>query len=226
MEFKHSLEVLQAQAEEINHIVTNLRAGKELHQIEIDLLLEKLRDIYDLVRDLQSTLEPAKKAEIKKTPVTPPEVQDESDKTENVEPVFEIEQETEEKNPQAVEKKPKEQPSSDRISDRFGSSKRILNEEMSEKTKANDISTQYKSSPITSITSAIGVNERFELINELFEGDRDRFDKTMEVLNMADSFVEAYNYLEENFSWDMDNAYVQRILELIRRKLIVRRNEQ
>ncbi|MBA7516680.1 hypothetical protein ES705_08728 [subsurface metagenome] len=101
-----------------------------------------------------------------------------------------------------------------------------MNEEIAGKSKKKDISSQLQSSPISSISGAIGLNEKFELINELFEGDKDTFESTLQVLNMAGSFVEAYNYLDKNFNWDMDNAYVQRILELIRRKLIVRRNEQ
>ena len=80
--------------------------------------------------------------------------------------------------------------------------------------------------PISSITSGMGLNDKFELINELFKGNREKFDKCMEVLNTAGSFVEAYNYLETNFDWDMDDPYVQRLLELIRRKLIVRRDAQ
>ena len=79
---------------------------------------------------------------------------------------------------------------------------------------------------IGSIGTAIGLNEKFELINQLFGGSKEKFERTLEVLDMAGSFVEAYNYIEEQFEWDMDDVYVQRILELIRRKLIVRRNEQ
>jgi hypothetical protein len=70
------------------------------------------------------------------------------------------------------------------------------------------------------------LNEKFELINELFGGDKARFEQMMQELNVAGSFVEAYNYLNTTFNWDMDSPYVQRLLELIRRKLIVKRDEQ
>jgi hypothetical protein len=115
---------------------------------------------------------------------------------------------------------------SDFVSDRFRTSKRSINEELASKAKSNEKPSGLKSNPMASIMSAMGLNEKFEIINELFGGDKEKFEQTMQELNMAGSFVEAYNYLNTTFNWDMDNTYVQRILELIRRKLIVKRDEQ
>lgn len=229
MSFKHTLEVLNSQTKEILQITEELKDSGEVRLIDIHLLLDKLRNIYDLAVDLESTV-PQSKIETKQETENP-DVAEESVDVKEEEPAFELnETETEEVVTESKEvitpQEPKEEAleNSRFVSDRFKSSEKILNEEMSGTSKKEDITGQYMSSPISNITSAMGLNEKFEIINELFEGDKAKFDKVMEVLNMAGSFVEAYNYLEANFDWDMDNAYVLRLLELIRRKLIVHRN--
>lgn len=235
MEYKHTLEVLYTQAEEIRNMARKLQQEEEIRRIDLDLLLEKLRNIYDLASDLRAVA--SDKIEIPESAEAsiPEDIPEESD---TPEPEFEVQQPSgeeevaEKENPvknksiQDAKKGEAEKTGSGLVGDRFTPTGPSLNEEMSVKAKKDDISSQYKSSPISSITTAIGINERFELINELFDGNKERFDKTIEALNSADTFVQAYNYLEENFNWDMDNIHVQRILELIRRKLIVRRNEQ
>ncbi len=240
MEFKHTLEVLYNQADEIKKLVAKLKGANEIRAIELDLLLEKLRNIYDLIIDLETSLPAIKKKESQSsgTKETIPAKQIQQEFTEEIsdqEPVVEMTWEeeditTKQKNEPVKSKednltKGAQKPPQGFVSDRFKGSKHTLHEEMSGRKKQDDISTQYKSKPINNILGAIAVNERFELINHLFDGDKARFESTIEVLNRTGSFVEAYNYLQENFKWDMNDEYVQRILELIRRKLIVRKNE-
>ncbi len=234
MEFKNTAEVLHAQAREITNMIAQLETSDKIPAIEIDLLLEKLRNIYDLVKDMQTSLsltENSQKSEIQTQRVEKelsPEPEDiEKSSGENTKESIASARKPIEKERAGEKSDESEKPEKNSfVSDRFKSSKPTLNEEIAGKSKKKDISSQLQSSPISSISGAIGLNEKFELINELFEGDKDTFESTLQVLNMAGSFVEAYNYLDKNFNWDMDNAYVQRILELIRRKLIVRRNEQ
>lgn len=237
MEFKHTLEILYNQAEEIASIANKLQSGQEIRKIEIDLLLEKLRNVYDLASDLRATIHfredagPAsdqlgvssKSLEL----VEEPDFEEDLPAQEEfMDPAPEPADETAAPEPTLADAPLEPVNTTKSEQQGSGGGAKILNEEISSRTKREDVASQYKLTPIASINSAIGINERFELINELFGGDRQGFDETMEVLNRSDSFVDAYNYLEENFNWDMDNAYVQRVLELIRRKLIVRRNEQ
>lgn len=216
MEFKHTLEVLYSQTDEINGLAEKLQSEKEIRKIELDLLLDKLRNVYDLVIDLQSIITPEDAGEKVEAETSDEGLADIPEK-EHIEPVLKIVEPADEE----VEKKPQAKV----VSEQFSKTNRILNEQMTDQADKKDITSQYKSSPISNISSAIGVNERFELINELFKGDKDLFDKTIEELNRADSFEEALNYLKGKFEWDMDDVYVQRILDLIRRKLIVSRDE-
>jgi hypothetical protein len=238
MEFKHTLEVLYNQADEIRKLAAKLEEAEEIRFIDLDSMLEKLRNIYDLVLDLETTLSSERK--IKKQNEKVEDVSEEMQTPQKVieEEVKEQPRKIEPENALKHEKRTPENESGDGfakgvssnqetgfISDRFKGTKHTLHEQMSGRSKQEDVSTQYKSKPITNIIGAIALNERFELINQLFNGDKAKFEHAMEVLNNAGSFVEAYNYLQENYKWDMNNEYVQRILELIRRKLIVRRDD-
>ena len=232
MEFKHTIEALHSQAREIEDIMSRLEKLNDIPTIEIDLILEKLRNIYDLSSDLRSAIQkerPSIETESKATQTPEPEAEKGDtykEELKSAKPAKEIVREKIEKEMAAKDSDDnKSKADAQFVSDRFKSSKPTLNEEISEKSKFDDVSAQYKTTPIGSIKTSLGLNEKFELINHLFEGNKEKFEKTLEVLEMAGSFVEAYNYLEAHFTWDMDDPYVQRILELIRRKLIVRRNE-
>jgi hypothetical protein len=237
MEFRHTLGVLYTQAEEIRNLAEKLQASDGIRTIDLDLLLEKLRNIYDLILDLKESI-PATRtgqnsANDEAEPAVLPQIEEYVPSAKDRNPVSNVISVDEKKEIQAGEGKSgvktagNESPPPEKrfISDRFKGSKQTLHEEIAGRVKQEDISSQYKAKPIGNIMSAIALNERFELINQLFNGDKESFERTIDVLNMAGSFVDAYNYLQENFNWDMDNEYVQRILELIRRKLIVRRNE-
>ncbi len=233
MEFKNTIEVLHSQALEIAEITSRFNQMDDIPFIEIDLLLEKLRNIYDLTTDLRSAVKADQTSGRKKTNDADKVQKNEKDLNE-IEPEVKSSKPFKENLREKIEEdlaseardKEKSVKESKRVSDRFQSSNPTLNDEISGKSKKEDISSQYKAKPIGSISTAIGLNEKFELINQLFDGNKEKFERTLEVLDMAGSFVEAYNYIEEHFEWDMDDLYVQRILELIRRKLIVRRNEQ
>lgn len=251
MEFRNTLGAILADNEELTFLLQRLEKADELSALELDLVLQKLRNIYDLVLDIQRSVGDANVHVPQRSGAGP---------SSSNEPVMEIikdDAEEEEKKRQApVETKvkqtetskeewkeatrqqitkelkeqepPHKEPEHKRtyVSDRFKTANPTLNEELAGKGKSDDLSSKLKSKPIGSITGALGLNEKFELIKELFDGNKEKFEKTMQILNMAGSFVEAYNYLEENFDWDMDSPYVQRLLELIRRKLIVRRDDQ
>ena len=233
MEFKNTVEVLHAQAREIAEITLRLEQQDDIPFIEIDILMDKLRNLYDLSADLRLALQTDYKQERKDSEIKKEEPFAAQEKTEPkpeekpAQPMKEVIREkiAEDLATEAIEKG-KQKDTTRLVSDRFKESSPTVNEENSGKSKKEDVTTQYKTSPIGSIKSALGLNEKFELINQLFKGNKEQFDHTIEVLDAAGSFVEAYNYLEESFEWDMNDTYVQRLLELIRRKLIKRRNEQ
>jgi len=81
-----------------------------------------------------------------------------------------------------------------------------------------DVSSKMKSKPITDINSAIGLNDKFVYVRELFNGNKDQFVETIQLLNNFDTFENALGYLKENFKWDYEEPIVVKLVELVRRK--------
>jgi hypothetical protein len=272
MEFKNTIEALQLNADEITRLLSKIKNSDDLRRIDTDIILDKLKFMYDLMLDIQFSAETKRIVGSEKQQINEPipviektelqkdikiiqteEIQDViSEDTllfEDERPIEEIEKrqpfketkKTEEEKlkerKQAAraqieqdlkkEKEVNQEPGNKKavISDRF-KAKPTLAEELGSKRKYDDLATQLKTQGSTSVNTTFGVAEKFEVIRELFGGDKDKFEHTLQVAGMAGSFVEAYNYLKENYNWDMDNPHVQRLLEQIRRKLIVQRKDE
>ena len=79
--------------------------------------------------------------------------------------------------------------------------------------------------PVADLLSAIGINDRYTFIRELFNGDSGKFESAVKFLNDATSFNDAYNYMLLYFNWDMESEPVQLLLDIIRRKFIKHKHE-
>lgn len=248
MEFRNTVSILHENSQEISKLIERIGETEEISTIELDILLGKLRDMYDIltgIRVEKTSVQSIKQIETDETPVEEAATEEKEEEIlveeEQEENLHEIELETiAEEDTLGLENEEQNDERDDEpiiepelfkteqayISDQFTAKEKILNEEISPSPEKTDLSSQLTGSPIKSIAGAIGINDKFELVSELFEGSVENFDACIEKLNQAGSFEDAYNYLHETFSWDMENPYVQRILELVRRKLIVGSDER
>lgn len=71
--------------------------------------------------------------------------------------------------------------------------------------------------PVTSLHSAIGINDRFQYIRELFEGSVDNFVKTVADLDSMNDIKDAVNYLQTNFKWKKNETSLK-FVNLIKRR--------
>jgi hypothetical protein len=71
--------------------------------------------------------------------------------------------------------------------------------------------------PILSIQAAIGINDRFQYIRELFEGSADNFTKTVADLDSMNDIKEAVNYLQNHFKWKKNETSLK-FVNLIKRR--------
>ena len=82
----------------------------------------------------------------------------------------------------------------------------------------NDISAKLKQSPISNLAEAIGVNDRFLYIREVFGGNREAYNNAIEKLNSVSSSGEAEKIINNYSPVEADPAAVKSLLELVRRK--------
>jgi hypothetical protein len=71
--------------------------------------------------------------------------------------------------------------------------------------------------PVSSIQSAIGINDRFQYIRELFEGSTDNFVRAVSDLDSMNNMKEAVDYLQTNFKWKKNESSLK-FVNLIKRR--------
>ncbi|MBK8806704.1 MAG: hypothetical protein IPO21_08685 [Bacteroidales bacterium] len=82
------------------------------------------------------------------------------------------------------------------------------------------IAQKLQMKPIKTMNEAIGINDKFQYIRELFGGLADEYSKTIEVLNKVETFDEALTYIESRFEWDQEDKTVLKFLEIVNRRFI------
>ena len=72
---------------------------------------------------------------------------------------------------------------------------------------------------ITDLRKAIGLNDKFLMIRDLFGGDAERYEATIDTLDEFDDLDECIIYIVENFRWNPDLEAAKLLVSLIERKL-------
>jgi hypothetical protein len=244
MEIKDSLENALSEIDALRSNISELSKRKDIHQIELDLLLQKLRELYDFLR----SLEPGGEMPAKTQPALEKSAKNDR-KTDKVNPLEQVKETSEEVNhqneilnlvitpdedPMLTElEKPghlhspgKTETKHQLTTEKTGESKKSVHELYSEsaQNKQSHIGKVLHSKPIHNIEDAIGVNDKFLFIRELFNSNASRYKETIDALNNAADFNSAYSYIEKNFEWDSENEAAQKLLELVRRRHISHKN--
>lgn len=74
-------------------------------------------------------------------------------------------------------------------------------------------------SRITDLRKAIGINDKFLMVRDLFDGDVARYEDTIDTLNEFDDLDDCMIYIIENFAWNPDLEGAKLLVSLIERKL-------
>lgn len=103
------------------------------------------------------------------------------------------------------------------LADRFGV-KGTLGEKMSSSRKDEVVTSVMQSKPIADIAAAIGINDKFYYIRELFSGDAVAYSDAVSRLNSAASLGEAMKILDESTVMGSDPAAQSSFVDVVRRK--------
>jgi len=83
-----------------------------------------------------------------------------------------------------------------------------------------DLGSKLGKKPIMNISSAIGINDRFLFVKELFKNDISLYNSTIQTLNASQNFDTALQHIQSNFEWDFENATVQGFLSIVERRYL------
>jgi hypothetical protein len=82
-----------------------------------------------------------------------------------------------------------------------------------------DLSARLKSKPITNLSDAIGLNDRFLFIREVFEGNKDAYTQAISRLDKAENLQDAMAIIMSYTGEKPENEAVVQLLDLVRLKL-------
>jgi len=245
MSYRHTLEAAIESLHEIGDLIKGFPPDGNIPVIELDLSLQKLRNVYELLLMIRNPVSDQTDAATSFVTEMVSETSNVEEKVPETTMVIEKVTETEitevktevkvvtgqpvtapvtdPERPGANVTKGSPRQTTQIISDRF-KGRSTLHETLHQSVPREN-STLAHSKPVIHLMTAIGINDRFTFIRELFNNDAPAFENTMNILNEATSFNDAYNYMIQQHDWDMDSDAVQLLLEIIRRKHIVGRHE-
>ncbi|MBR1929375.1 MAG: hypothetical protein IJ834_06585 [Paludibacteraceae bacterium] len=71
---------------------------------------------------------------------------------------------------------------------------------------------------IDDIRKAISIGDRFLFQRELFAGDGEKMNKTIDALNQMDNIEDALRYIDKKFSWDKESQSYELFVNILKRR--------
>jgi len=214
----------------INEQAQMLKTQKgEIPQLYIDLLKKNVLKLYETIHTLDQIKhieENISKSEqtnpekaIKTDKVNEPVVKIKPDQEPTIKDVqeipvvsFSLNRKTESQNEKEVFIHPN--------SDLFSEAKQSLADKLSEGQDPR-LADRIQQNKISDIKAAIGINEKFLFINELFAGDLKIYNQAIDKLNLASNYhgaISAFNQFKEQFGWDEKDEVVIKLKTIVNRK--------
>lgn len=109
------------------------------------------------------------------------------------------------------------------LADSFRSEQKSLSETIAPAAGDASLSSRLQAQPITDLKAAIGLNERFNFITDLFENDLLGYDDAIRQLNAAPGRDEAnalLSTLGEKYRWDNSIPALARFTEFVHRRFL------
>jgi hypothetical protein len=224
MDFNTTVDLIIRELNEAVEIIEDLKNYQNVPFLQVELAKSKCRNAADVIRLLKNlqvnspSLKGASENQISAGKQVSEKTVTELKKPEKIERKPEIPpQETRKmkEEPPLVSKKTAETVT---LGDTFGQRSDSLNEKLGIRKDDDDISDILKSKPITRLSEAIGINDKFLFIRELFNGNSELYNKTISRLDSSGTFTDARAIVMNFAGNDAENQAAKQLLELVKRK--------
>ena len=243
---KNKIENISESIQNINEILNSFSDYEQIPNIDIDLLKDKLRKVYDDINTINKIDEEPKAIieTVENNVVIEQELVEEKtiiedDITETNDEVIEetsvVEEEIvdeyhviEEEKEEFVEVK------EEIVEEIITPEPEIIKEEsnidlsgssdvkdiIAEFKNATDLASQLQFKSIDDINNAVSINDKIGFINDIFGGDADSYVTCISKLNNTSDLNNAVNILDESQKWDKENPVHKKFIELVFRKFV------
>ena len=107
------------------------------------------------------------------------------------------------------------------LGDTLGQRTDRLNEKIGVHKEDDDLRDLIRSKPINRLSEAIGINDKFLFIRELFNGNSDLYNQTISSLDNSGNIDDASTIVTNITGDDTKNKAAKQLLELVKRKFQV-----
>ncbi|MBN1388496.1 MAG: hypothetical protein JW965_08630 [Bacteroidales bacterium] len=232
MDLKSVINIILRDLKEAGDLIDDLKNKPKFQDLQIELARSKCKSAEELIKligdiitetGIEDLLKPVISESIADNDIL--EIQDKIDEEEEIEEIIEAEQSFEEQTEEKImppgepdhsgETKP-DRKSEQIIADRFSHLASRINEKVGDSKKTEG---KTRTIPVTDLNRAIGINDRFYFIRELFNGKEESYRQTINSLNNVSSKEEAAGILREAVKEMADSEPAHQLLELVERKL-------
>jgi copper chaperone CopZ len=236
MDFNATVDLIVRELYEAREIIDDLRNYPGVPSIQVELAKSKCKsaaDIIALLKNMQNGTAVRSKVvtESKPESVIEPEFKSEPVKVEQVKstPVEKpaaVKKEVKQESPvihiiEASHGSKKKSAAKTIFADTFSDRPGNLNEQMTSLREDEGFSEIIKTKPITSLSDAIGVNDKFLFIRELFNGNPESYERAITSLDNAKDLSDARKIIIDYTGEISGNDASKQLFELIKRKFPV-----
>jgi copper chaperone CopZ len=216
MDFNATIDLIIKDLREAAEIIDDLKKYPGVPAIQVELAKSKCKsagEIIALFKNLQDSLP----KDVNKEPVIP-----DSEVKEKTSPEI---QRTIKHEPSRASKKDGssltigKKSESAIIADTFSHLSSKLNEQLgSLREDEDDVSDFLKAQPLTNLSEAIGVNDKFLFIREIFSGNQESYNQAISRIEEAESLADARAILLSYTAESKENDAAKLLLDLVKRK--------
>jgi len=199
-----TIDIIIKDLNEAREIIDDLKSYPGVPEFQIELAKSKCKSASDVI------------ALIKRINLTPPPPAESPEP--HVQPVIKkAEPQPEKEAARPTDKKPT---GFSIIADRYADRSESFSEKLGTRKPGDDVLEILRSKPLSSLDEAIGINDKFLFIREIFNGNTDSYNEAIQKLekvgNISDAMAVIMGYAGDNSG----NEAVAQLVDLIKRKFI------
>ena len=204
MDFNSTIDIIIKDLDDARAIIDDLKKYEGVPALQVELAKSKCKSAADIIALLKTMndIVPAAK-EVPTQPQPKPKPQPKPQPQPHPQPKVHI----------AEEKK------IPIIADNFASPANTFNDQLVSMNTDKDITGILKTKQITNLSEAIGVNEKFMFIREVFNNNKDAYFQAISKLDSIESIADARAVIMSYTGDNNENEAVTQLLDLVKRKL-------
>jgi hypothetical protein len=208
MDFKSTIDLIIKDLNEASVIIDDLKKYPGVPVLQVELAKSKCKSAAEVISLLKTISEiiPAKDETIAEKP-----------KKKEIEPVR-IPSPPPEKKAEPAEPS-KKTTNTSIFADKFIQPSTAVNDQVARPKNEQAVSDHLRGKPVRTLSEAIGINDRFLFISEIFQGNKDEYNQAITRLDKAENLEDAMAIILSYTGEMPENEAIDQLIDLIKRKL-------